>query len=392
MGFNEMKIGGICNICSSKRIYLSEYKDNGVPFYRGKEITEKASGKKISNELYISKERFDVLKNKYGCPKKGDLLITAVGTLGNCYRVRAEEFYFKDGNIIWLNKFDEKIINNHFLYYIIKSIHFQEKLNNIAIGSTQKAITIDSLKNITIKIPSLEIQQKIVKILFTIDSKIELNNKINDNLYELAKNKFKEWLLICDEEVQIKEIAEEILDYRKNNNSKVKLMNSSDITEGKFPEFEFVDNKNLKGHFKKGFQKYDILYSQIRPRNKHFGYVLMDDYGDYIASTRLMVVRNKRELLSSSILYFYLTSDEAINDFTSKTESRSGTFPQGNYEDLSSYIVKYSKNQNDITKILDLCLEKIYKNNKQNETLIKLRDTLLPKLMNGKIDLENIKV
>lgn len=211
-------------------------------------------------------------------------------------------------------------------------------------------------------------------------------------MLNLAKLRFEEWLTSCDEELFIKDMADEILDYNKNNNEKVKLLNSSDVTLGNFPKVDFVDNKDLKGHFKKRFQKYDVLYSQIRPRNMHFGYALMDDYNDYIASTRLMVVRNKKDIVSSSVLYFYLTSREAIEDFTLKTESRSGTFPQGNYEDLSSFKVKYSSDQDEITKLLDLTLEKIYFNNKQNETLEQIRDTLLPKLMNGEIDLDKIEI
>ena len=211
-------------------------------------------------------------------------------------------------------------------------------------------------------------------------------------MYDIGKAYFENYLSTCKEEISIKEVAEEILDYHKSNAKKIKLINSSDITENNFPEFEFVDNCNLKGHFKKRFQKNDILYSQIRPRNHHFGYVLFDNTEEYIASTRLMVVRAKTEKISSSLLYYYLTSKEAIDDFTIKTETRSGTFPQGNYEDLSSFKIKFSEKQEDITNILNIVLNRIYINQMKIRNLEQIKDNLLPKLMNGEIDLDKIEI
>lgn len=385
-------INDICDVGSSKRIYLSEYQDNGIPFYRGKEIIEKDSNKDISNELFISQERYNEIKEKFGAPKVGDILMTAVGTIGVSWYVDESNFYFKDGNLIWFKNFKESIVNSRYLYYVFKSKLFNEEIKNISIGSTQKAITIEQVKKIKLNIPEISVQNRIVKILDNIDNKIKLNNEINNNLYELGKSYFEEYLSSCSDEVPIRDIADEILDYTKNKNEKVKLLNSSDITENIFPKVNFVNNADLKGHFKKKFKKYDILYSQIRPRNHHYGYVLLNDADNYLASTRFMVVRNKKDKVSSSLLYYYLTSKNAVDDFTTKTELRSGTFPQGNYEDLSSYVVKYSADQENITKLLDSILEKINVNNNENEKLSELRDILLPKLMNGEIDLDNIEI
>ena len=91
------KIGDLCKISSSKRIFAKEYKDSGIPFYRGKEIIEKQKGNKISTELYISQERYEEIKTKHGVPKKGDMLLTSVGTLGIPYIVQDEvEYIFYD--------------------------------------------------------------------------------------------------------------------------------------------------------------------------------------------------------------------------------------------------------------------------------------------------------
>ena len=126
----KYKIEDICKIQSSKRIYLSEYKTSGIPFYRGKEVNELSSGNEISNELFISKDRYEEIKNKYGVPKKGDILITAVGTIGNCWIVDDRKFYFKDGNIIWISSINKDILNKY-IYYLLKSSDMKEKLKKI---------------------------------------------------------------------------------------------------------------------------------------------------------------------------------------------------------------------------------------------------------------------
>ena len=80
--WKKYKIGDLCSISSSKRIFAKEYQSSGVPFFRGKEIIEKQKGGSISTELYISRSRYEEIKIKYGVPKEGDMLLTSVGTLG----------------------------------------------------------------------------------------------------------------------------------------------------------------------------------------------------------------------------------------------------------------------------------------------------------------------
>ena len=173
-------VGNICSITSSKRIFANEYQSSGIPFFRGKEIIEKQKGKNISTELYISESKYNQIKSKFGVPKEGDMLLTAVGTLGIPYIVKDETFYFKDGNLTWFSDF--KNINSKYLYYWFLSPIAKNAIDAIAIGSTQKALTIDALSKIEISIPSINTQNKIVSILSSLDSKIELNRRINDNL------------------------------------------------------------------------------------------------------------------------------------------------------------------------------------------------------------------
>ncbi|HHF1618267.1 TPA: restriction endonuclease subunit S, partial [Haemophilus influenzae] len=98
--WKEYKLDELVEITSSKRIMRSEYQEDGIPFFRSKEIIELNSGNEITTELFISKERFLEIKKKFGTPSYGDILLTSVGTLGVPYFVNyKEEFYFKDGNL-----------------------------------------------------------------------------------------------------------------------------------------------------------------------------------------------------------------------------------------------------------------------------------------------------
>ena len=151
-GWEVDRLGNLCDISSSKRIYAHEYCDNGIPFYRGKEISEKSKGNDISVELYISEERYNELKNKFGVPQIGDILLTAVGTIGNIWVVDScTPFYFKDGNVLWLQA-KENINPIYFktlLYNLIDK--YKESMAN---GCAYSALTIVNLKEMkTNKVP-----------------------------------------------------------------------------------------------------------------------------------------------------------------------------------------------------------------------------------------------
>ena len=150
MSWNRGKIGQHCEITSSKRIFYSEYVETGVPFYRSKEIIETSQGQSISEPLFISQEKYEEIKEKFGVPGPGDMLLTSVGTIGIPYIVKQDDyFYFKDGNLTWFRNFDKELLSE-FLCYWIGSSEGYGILNNTTIGSSQKALTIAALKNIEI--------------------------------------------------------------------------------------------------------------------------------------------------------------------------------------------------------------------------------------------------
>ncbi|WP_147676656.1 restriction endonuclease subunit S [Algibacter pacificus] len=184
LGWEAKPINYFSKIGSSKRVFQSEYKEKGIPFYRGKEISIKKSGKPIEDILYISEERYLELKEKYGKPIKGDILLTAVGTIGSSYLVEIEEFYFKDGNVIWFKNFKEDFYNN-FIYAFMQSENFNEVIDNITIGSTQSAITMNALGNQVIIKPSEKVIKDFSELYGKIHKSISIKNKLNLELYSL---------------------------------------------------------------------------------------------------------------------------------------------------------------------------------------------------------------
>lgn len=195
MKWGKVKVGDCCEVTSSKRIFFSEYVDSGVPFYRSKEIIESSNGQAISEPLFISQEKYDEIKNHFGVPQPGDMLLTSVGTIGVPYIVREKDyFYFKDGNLTWFRNFSDEL-NSKYLYFWVKSSEGQSVLNNTTIGSSQKALTIASLKGLEIPCPPAPVQKRIVEILAGYDDLIENNQKQIKLLEEAAQRLYKEWFV-----------------------------------------------------------------------------------------------------------------------------------------------------------------------------------------------------
>ena len=195
MIFNTVRLGDIATVTSSKRIFAHQYTPTGIPFYRQKEIIDKKNKLDITDPLFISEDTYYQIKNKFGVPQKGDLLITAVGvTLGIPYVVADEVFYFKDGNLIWLKDFDNDV-NSKYIYYWITSDLGQKSMWSRIIGAAQPALTIDAIKQFEIQLPNIDIQNKIAEILSAYDDLIENNQKQIKLLEETAQRLYKEWFV-----------------------------------------------------------------------------------------------------------------------------------------------------------------------------------------------------
>lgn len=383
----EYRLEELCKIGSSKRIYLSEYTESGIPFYRGKEIIEKSNGKKISSQLFISLEKYEEIKSKFNVPKIGDILISAVRTLGKSWFVDEENFYFKDGNLIWLYDFNNEIINNRFLYYKLKSKWFENIIDGISIGSTQKAITIEQLKKVELDIPDIKLQNKIVEILDGISIKIEVNNQTNDNLFELGDTLYKEYYFQyinnLPEGYEIKSLKE----VAENFDSKRKPLSSRErkLHKGIYPYYgatsiiDHVDNYIFDDIYVLMGEDGTVKTSKGNP-------VLQYIWGKNWINNHAHVLKGTKILTEH--LYFALRNVNVEPLITGAVQ------PKINQENMNK--ISFVIGTNEVNTKFENIIGNIMKKSKQlieeNKILEQLRDTLLPKLMNGEIDLDKIEI
>lgn len=175
-----------------------------------------------------------------------------------------------------------------------------------------------------------------------------------------------EWI-----ECSIGDLCSTISDTYKGKDEYVVLVNTSDVLEGKVLNHETVANKNLKGQFKKTFKRDDILYSEIRPANKRFAYIDFENTSNYIASTKLMVLRHNEKVLPE-YLFALLKSNYVIAELQHLAETRSGTFPQITFSSELAPMKVFLPDKDTqirIVSILSSIEQKIDKNNEINNNL-----------------------
>lgn len=169
---NLVKLSDVFRVGSSKRVLKSDWKESGVPFYRGREITRLSKTGFADNELFVSEEHYKELSTKYGVPVANDIMVTAIGTIGNTYIVKSQDkFYFKDASVIWLHKIKE--VDSHYVNYWLKSELFLNQLDR-GNGATVDTLTIEKLSNVKLFLPSLVDQKRIVEKLDDIFIEIDL--------------------------------------------------------------------------------------------------------------------------------------------------------------------------------------------------------------------------
>lgn len=156
-------LGDLFQIGSSKRVLKSQWKTEGVPFYRGREITRLAADGYVDNDLFISEEHFVELAAQSGVPRAGDIVITAIGTIGNAHVVReCDRFYFKDASVLWMKRTSD--VSSEYINLWLKSPLFFEQLDK-GNGATVDTLTIQKLQSVRLNVPPLPEQHRIVVIL-----------------------------------------------------------------------------------------------------------------------------------------------------------------------------------------------------------------------------------
>lgn len=183
-----------------------------------------------------------------------------------------------------------------------------------------------------------------------------------------------------DLKYKIRDLCDTISATLDKTKEKVVLINTSDVLEGNVLNHELVINENIKGQFKKTFQTNDILYSEIRPKNKRFAFVDFESE-DYVASTKLMVLRANKKILPE-FLFQLLKSDLIIQQLQDLAETRSGTFPQITFYELGQIDVDIPdiNEQKIISEYIMNYDEKIENNKKINHHLEQIGKALFNEL------------
>lgn len=390
--WREVKLGEVSEVTSSKRIFYSDYVSAGVPFWRSKEVIEKFNGKPISTDLYISPEKYFEIKAKFGVPKKNDILLTSVGTLGIPYLVQDDEaFYFKDGNLTWIRNIDDARLHPKYLYKWIASQAGRDSLREITIGSTQEALTIVGLKNLNLLLPPVREQKAIAAVLSDLDDKIDLLHSQNKTLEAMAETLFRQWFV----------------EEAKENNEESSLLNFVELVGGGTPKTSMPEywggnipwlsggdiSTNHKG-FVSASEKsittagLDNSSAKLLPK---FATVISarGTVGKYcmLASDMAFSQSNYGILPRISGCYFftYLLVNHVVEELQSAAYgSVFDTITTSTFREARFAIPPIDKVQEFDCSVASIFGKKL-ENQKQIRILETLRDTLLPKLMSGEV-------
>lgn len=387
--WQEVKLSDVCDIISggTPKTSVMEYWNGDIPWlsvkdFNGNERYVYNSEKKIT-ESGLANSSANLLH-------KGDVIISARGTVGelatipfnmafnqSCYGLRAKE----------------DIIDKNFLYYVLKNNI--RKIKNNTHGSVFDTITRNTFDEISISLPPVGVQRKIAGVLGALDDKIELNNKINQNLELQAQALFKSWF------VDFEPFGGKMPDDWKIG----KLEDIADVIMGQSPSGNSYNEKGrgcifFQGRAEFGFRFPTIKLFTTEPRR-------MARQNDILMSVRapvgdvnvahedccigrgLCAIRSK-DNFQSFILYTLWSVQNKLNIFNGE-----GTvFGSINKDSLNNLEI-IVPNSNTIQKFENLCSPMdnlIRKNYEENTRLSALRDTLLPKLMSGEINVDNVDI
>lgn len=347
---------------------------------------------------------FDIEKYNGGMKfRNGDTLLARItpclenGKTSKVTILDEEEVGFGSTEYIVMRS-KKNISDEDFIFYLAISPKFREiAIKSMTGTSGRQRVQLDVVKNAEMLIPSYEEQIKIGKVLSSIDKRIELNNQINDNLFEFAINYInnkKE-----DAEVPLSNFAKiqggyafkskDLLE-NKTNNRIIKIKNlrneiNADVLNSQFVEDEIANKIDNKFQLNKG----DVAIAMTGAELGKTGFIY--GFDKYYLNQRVGVIRG-RSKEKELYLKILALSDEFQTLLNSK--GYGSAQPNISSNDIENIIVNdiTENNLKDIYEKLNSVYYKIIFNCEENLTLEQLRDTLLPKLMNGEIDLDRIEI
>ena len=285
------------------------------------------------------------------------------------------------------------ISDPQFVYYLAISPDFRQIAIQSMVGSSgRQRVQQDVLNNVEIAVPALEEQERIGSFLKRLDDKIALNNKINDNLERQARLTLNWWMGEHSREYKslpLSDIAtvNDSVYSPKEQWHFVNYLDTSSITDGIITELHHIVPAidKLPSRARRKIVTNDIVFSTVRPNQHHFG-IIKQPVSNMLVSTGFAVIRSKTKEICNELIYLRLTEDSFIESMQQIAEQSTSTFPSIKPSDLYQCEIPCPID-NKLTILLENVFSIIAINQKENLGLSQLRDALLPKLMNGEIEL-----
>lgn len=365
-------------IGSVKRIHMNEWKNTGVPFFRARDIVAKFNNKKISDPIYISEETYNSNILKSGKVKKGQLLITGVGTIGIPYLITDDSpLYFKDGNVIWLknNNYD-----GNFIFYFFTTNLFKNYLFKITGTGTVGTYTIENAKKTPISTPQINEQIKIGKLFNILENllalyerKTRLLGKLRTFLTQRLFSNSSKVSLYFDNKNWSKHKISEFLTERNEKvvpNSSIPLV-SFTVEKGVTPKSKRYNREFLVKDDNKKYKitkKDDIVYN---PANLKFGAIARNKFGNAAFSPIYVTFITK---LNPAFTEFLVCRKDFINlalKYQEGTVYERMAVKSKDFLNLKIYLPNSSRDINHISQILQ-SLDTLVSLNKNKVSLITL--------------------
>lgn len=392
MSWEKVKLNEICISIADGDHQPPPKTDKGIPFVTIANIT-KSNQFDFSDTMFVSSEYYDSLDCKRKA-KKDDILYSVVGSFGIPVYIKEEVPFVFQRHIAILRPSKERIIPQ-FLYYTMLSKSFYMQADAVAVGAAQRTVSLTALRNMEIKIPKINIQEKIVKILSAYDDLIENNQKQIKLLEEAAQRLYKEWFV----DLRFPGYEDtKIVDGVPEGWEKTALSDIADVVMGQSPKSEFYNQVGEGLPFHQGVGSYgtrfvkDETYSTSFTRIAEAGSILFSVRAPVgrlnITKNKIVIGRgiaalNHKNGLQSFMFYMLkerffkdnLVGNGSIFASISKDELLNQEF----IIPCEDVVVKYDK----VVRNID---DKIASLDRQIELLTEARDRLLPKLMSGELE------
>lgn len=415
--WQEVKLGEICTIIDGDRgknyPKSNELQPQGYClFLNTKNVPDNKFN--FSECTFISKDKDELLGK--GKLNYGDIVVTTRGTLANFAYYTKKCIYNKirinSGMVILRN--ENKDLCTHYLYHFLISNNFKQQVQSLATGSAQPQLPIKDMKNIIMNLPPIDIQKKIAGVLGALDDKIELNNRINNNLEQQAQSLFKSWFVDFEpfggtmpkdwKEINLSDIATFVGGYSYKG-SELQTSSTAMAT---------IKNFDRSGGFKLDGFKEIIPSSKLKSTqyvelfDTLVAHTDLTQNAEVIGNAEILYSKNSYQNIIISMDVVKVLPKQGISKFLLAAVLKDNRFKQHcmgyingttvlhlSKKALPEYCFAFPEDANTtnaLSALLHELYEKIALNIEENTRLSALRDTLLPKLMSGEIDVSKVDI